>query len=257
MKFFKMQAQGNDYLYFDFLDFVPTYNFPDLAKKMCNRHFGVGGDGLVLILPSETADVKMEIYNADGSVAMMCGSALRSIGGYMFLKAKKKSLLVETRSGERHTQIVAEAPLVVKADMGIAGYIYPYELWIEEYRGHAVSVGNPHFIILDAEISSEKAEAIGKKIVTNKYFPEGINIELLKITGKNEAEVFVYERGSGITLACGTGAAACFWLGHTLEFLSNPATIKLPGGSVKTELSEGRIFLTGQVDFVFSGEYEN
>lgn len=253
-----MQAQGNDYLFFDFLhENVPQIDFPKLARKICNRHFGVGADGIVLISKASENDASMKIYNADGSQAEMCGSALRCTIAYLHLLSEKKSFSIQTKAGQRVGWVISneESP-IVKADFGLPKLISKNLIRIEKFEGLAVSIGNPHFVTFADNLDSDIAEKFGPEIEINEFFPERTNIEFVKIISSNEIEIKVWERGTGETLACGTGACAAVFAGIHQKLLENSVDVIFPGGTLKVEFNGENIFLIGKVDFVFSGVYE-
>jgi len=258
LNFFKMQAQGNDYLFFDFLqEDVPQIDFSKLANKICDRHFGVGADGIVLISKASENDAIMKIYNADGSQAEMCGSALRCTIAYLNSLSEKKSFFIQTRAGERVGWVISnEGSPIVKADLGLPKFISKNLIRIEKFEGLAVSIGNPHFVTFVDNLDADIAEKFGPEMEINEFFPERTNIEFVKIISPNEIEIKVWELGTGETLACGTGACAAVFAGIHQNFLENSVDVIFPGGTLRVEFNGESIFLTGKVDFVFSGVYE-
>ena len=258
LNFFKMQAQGNDYLFFDFLhENVPQIDFPKLAQKICDRHFGVGADGIVLLLKSSENDAIMKIYNADGSQAEMCGSALRCTVAYLNSLSEKRTFSIQTKAGQRIGWLVSnEGSPVVKADFGLPKLLNKDLLKIGNFEGLAVSIGNPHFVTFVDNLDADIAEKFGPEIEINELFPERTNIEFVKIISLNKIEIKVWERGTGETLACGTGACAAVFAGIHQKLLENSVDVIFPGGTLKVEFNGESIFLTGKVDFVFSGVYE-
>jgi len=253
-----MQAQGNDYLFFDFLqENVPQIDFSKLARKICDRHFGVGADGIVLISKASENDASMKIYNADGSQAEMCGSALRCTIAYLNSLSEKKSFSIQTKAGQRIGWIVSnEGSPIVKADFGLPKLINKNLIRIEKFEGLAVSVGNPHFVTFADNLDTDIAEKFGHEIEINEFFTERTNIEFVKIISPNEIEIKVWERGTGETQACGTGACAAVFAGIHQNFLENIVDVIFPGGILKVEFDGESIFLIGKVDFVFFGVYE-
>ncbi len=258
LNFFKMQAQGNDYLFFDFLqENEPQIDFSKLANKICDRHFGVGADGIVLISKASENDASMKIYNADGSQAEMCGSALRCTIAYLNSLLEKKSFSIQTKAGQRVGWIISkEGSPIVKADFGLPKLISKNLIRIKKFEGLAVSIGNPHFVTFVDNLEVDIAEKFGPEIEINEFFPERTNIEFVKIISPNEIEIKVWERGTGETLACGTGACATVFAGIHQNFLENSVDVIFPGGTLKVEYDGENIFLIGKVDFVFSGVYE-
>jgi len=258
LNFFKMQAQGNDFIFFDFLhENVPQIDFPKLARQICNRHFGVGADGIVLISKAYENDASMKIYNVDGSQAEMCGSALRCTIAYLNSLSEKKSFSIQTKAGQRIGWIISnKGSPIVKADFGLPKLINKNSIRIERLEGLSVSIGNPHFVTFVDNLEADIAEKFGPEIEINEFFPEHTNIEFVKIISPNEIEIKVWERGTGETLACGTGACATVFAGIHQNLLENSVDVIFPGGILKVEFNGEKIFLTGKVDFVFFGVYE-
>ena len=258
LNFFKMQAQGNDYLFFDFLhENVPQIDFSKLAQKISDRHFGVGADGIVLLLKSSEYDAIMKIYNADGSKAEMCGSALRCMIAYLNSLSEKKSFSIQTKAGKRICWVISnEGSPIVKADFGLPKLINKNLIRIEKFEGLAVSIGNPHFVTFVDNLDADIAAQFGPKIEKSKFFSEGVNVEFVKIISPNEIEIKVWERGTGETLACGTGACAAVFTGIHQNLLENSVDVIFPGGTLKVVFNGVSIFLIGKVDFVFSGVYK-
>jgi len=257
LEFFKMQAQGNDYIYFDFLnDKLPEIDLPKLSKRISDRHFGIGSDGVVLILNSKTSDARMRMFNSDGSEGQMCGSALRCVSYYLYKKTGKKTLKIETLAGIKTGQIKDAKKQLVKTDLGIPKFIQDEQVTINDHDAYLVSVGNPHFVTFMDSLSEDIAKYQGRIIDNPVYFPDGINVEFVKIINKNTIDIKVWERGSGATLACGTGACAASFCGIKLEKLVSPIEVKMPGGKVTVEYTDNNIFLTGSVEFVYNGTIE-
>ena len=276
LDFFKMQAQGNDYLFFDFSDKnIPAVDFASLSRKFCNRHFGVGADGIVLISENRENDAEMRIFNADGSEAEICGTALRCVVSYLAEKTGKAKISVRTKAGIHSGEVVSDGKYpLIKVEMGKPEF-QERNLTIENFRGDLVSVGNPHFVVFvkdgfyrreenyleknregHEEYTENYALKYGKKIETNPHFPKRTNVEFVKIISPKTAAMQIWERGSGITLACGTGATAAAFVGMENKLLKNEVTIIVPGGEVIISSRDGGFFLTGEVSKVFTGEIE-
>ena len=274
MKFTKMQGAGNDYIYFDC--FKETVSEPEkLAVRLSDRHFGVGGDGIVLIMPSECADVRMRMFNADGSEGNMCGNAIRCVAKYAYERgiAVKESLDVETKSGIKHIDLTIENGRVTCAsvDMGRVSFT-PEDVPVkskkemvnriikaggEEYFATCLSVGNPHCVIFCENTADIRLEKTGPKIENHELFPERINTEFITVKGDREIDMRVWERGSGETWACGTGAcasaAACVKNG--IMPYDSDIKVNMKGGSLIIRCFEdGRVIMTGPAEFVFEGE---
>ncbi|NLJ30925.1 MAG: diaminopimelate epimerase [Clostridiales bacterium] len=273
MKFTKMQGIGNDYIYINCFE-ERVSNPAELSVRLSDRHFGIGGDGIILIEPSETADCRMDIYNADGSRAMMCGNGIRCVGKYVYERgiAKKETLSVDTMSGVKTLRLQVENGRVksVTVDMGAPEFSpdripvsLPGDMAVSrevqldggEYRVTCVSMGNPHCVLFVDDVPSAAVESVGPKFEHHPIFPNRANIEFVHVSGPKEIEMRVWERGSGETLACGTGAcasvAACVLNGKT----ERDVLVHLKGGdlSVRWDEESGHIFMQGPAEFVFDG----
>ena len=260
MHFTKMHGLGNDYLYV--FGEVPD-NITDICIRLSDRHFGAGSDGMIFISPSTVADFKMRIFNADGSEAKMCGNGIRCVGKYVYEKGytEKTRLKVETLSGIKtlELRLVAGKVRQVSADMGKAEV--SKELTVPLTRGSVtctpVSVGNPHAVIFVEDAEQAPVEALGRKLEHHALFPDGVNVEFAARTGKNELRMRVWERGSGITMACGTGACAtaAAAVSKGLCEFSQPITVNLDGGSLEITVDEnGQVTMTGPAKTVYEGE---
>lgn len=276
MKFTKMQGAGNDYIYFN--TFEETVENPEaLSILLSDRHFGIGGDGIVLIGKSDVADFSMRMFNADGSEAEMCGNASRCVGKFVHDKGltHKKELSLETKSGVKYLQLFTDEPLgpvtSVRVDMGPAKLnardipvIYdnlaevigqPVIVDGEEYRVTCVSMGNPHAVIFMEGVEDIDIEKIGPEFEHHPIFPDRTNTEFIEILDRRTLKMRVWERGSGETLACGTGACASA-VAAVLNNLCEPkVTVKLRGGDLNIEWDReaNKVFLTGGAEFVFEG----
>lgn len=274
MKFTKMQGCGNDYIYIN--GFKERVKDPvNLAIQMSDRHFGIGGDGIVLILPSKHSDFRMRMFNADGSEAQMCGNAIRCVGKYVFdhKMIKKQHITVETLAGEKSLDMTVEAGKVVtvKVDMGEpildAGLIPVHaqgegahvDIIINDtaYDFTCVSMGNPHSVTFVEEITDQQVLVHGPEIEVNPVFPEKINVEFAKVIDDKTIDMRVWERGSGETLACGTGACATLVAAHLNNKVGRTATIRLTGGVLFVEWDEttNHVFMTGPAVTVFKGKW--
>ena len=260
MRFTKMQGLGNDYLYV--YGEVPE-DIEELSRKLSDRHFGAGSDGMIYISPSQAADFKMRIFNADGSEAKMCGNGIRCVGKYVYDKGytDKTSLTIETLSGIRDLKLHIRKGRVrtVTVDMGkaIAGdeTVLPGRKDRVEYV--PVSVGNPHAVVFVEDISSVPLETIGPSIEKHPSFPGGVNVEFVQLIADQKLRMRVWERGSGITMACGTGAcaSAAAAVKKGLCRAGEPITVDLDGGSLDITVAEnGCVFMTGPAEFVYEGE---
>ncbi len=260
MRFTKMQGLGNDYLYV--YGDVPE-NAPELSIKWSDRHFGVGSDGIIWVSESQIADFKMSIFNADGSEAKMCGNGIRCVGKFVYDKGytDKTSLKIETRSGIRTLELkICDGKAIgATVDMGKAIADSETVLCID---GSAVtltpvSVGNPHAVIFVEDINLAPLAELGSKIEKNPYFPDGVNVEFVSLISKNELRMRVWERGSGITMACGTGACASAAAAVKKGFCdyNTPITVRLDGGPLSITVSpDGTVFMEGPAVSVCDGE---
>lgn len=273
IKFTKMHGAGNDYIYIDGTDEIPRH-LEYLARCISNRHYGIGSDGMVVIMRSEIADFKMRMFNADGSEAQMCGNASRCIGKFVFERGltKKREITLETLAGIKSLRLNIEEDSVkgVMVDMGIPStnaetipLNYNKVQMIDElitvgstaYHATAVSIGNPHVVIFKDEITDVDVLENGPLLETHPWFPQRTNIEFARIINPNEIEMRVWERGSGETLACGTGACATLVAANINGLASEEAVIRLKGGTLKVEWDKrsGHLFLTGGAEFIADG----
>ena len=265
MKFTKMHGCGNDYVYIDCREGVPE-NVSELAIRLSDRHKGVGGDGIILICASDKADFMMRIFNADGSEGRMCGNGIRCVAKYVFDKGltDKRHLKIDTLSGVKSIDIDADAKpgdeeTWVTVDMGkpeIESLEETIMLSDGSYlTGSVISMGNPHFVCYsDDVITDEKVLGKGPLAEIHERFPDRSNIEFVRIVGKNEAEMRVWERGSGETMACGTGACATAVAAISKGLTGRDVTVHLRGGDLRITLDEqGHVLMTGPATTVFEG----
>lgn len=276
--FTKMHGAGNDYIYIDLfaapLDFDPA----DLARKMSPRHFSVGGDGVVLILPSEVADAKMRMFNLDGSEGKMCGNAIRCVAKYLSDHGltTKDVITVETLSGIKTLRLFREQGKVarVSVEMGVASFVpaeipvvtdlaemveQPVEVLGKTYRMTAVSMGNPHSVIFTDGVKDLDLASMGPSFETLSIFPERVNTEFAEILDDDTILMRVWERGSGETFACGTGASAL--VAAAVKTGRVPAgreiTVRLLGGDLTIKVDEGyAVTMTGGATEVYQGVYD-
>ena len=276
MKFTKMQGIGNDYVYINCMErYVP--NAPELAKRISDRHFGVGSDGLILICPSETADFQMVMYNADGSRAQMCGNGIRCVGKYVYdnCLTDKTTITVETLGGIKTLLLHPEDGKVksVTVDMGIPVFD-PKHIPVlsdgkdfidrtvtvdgKKYRITALSMGNPHAVVFVDDTDSLDLRVIGPAFENHPLFPERINTEFVEIVDHSTLKMRVWERGSEETMACGTGACAAAVAGCVLKKCTSEVTVKLLGGDLLINWDEEtkHVFMTGPAETVFAGEID-
>ena len=260
LRFTKMQGLGNDYLYM--FGAVPE-EVKDLCVRLCDRHFGVGADGLIFIGESDTADFSMRIFNSDGSEADMCGNGIRCVGKYVFDRGltQKTELAIETRSGIRDLILKPGADgqvTSVTVDMGKATLLDSM-LPLSTGTGVAVSVGNPHVVCFTKTVKDVPLSLWGPMIEHDDRFPEGVNAEFVQVLSETGLRMRVWERGSGITLACGTGACASAFAAVYRGFCEKdrPIEVVLDGGSLfVTVQSDGTVIMEGPAETVFIGETE-
>ncbi|MFH1053543.1 MAG: diaminopimelate epimerase [Candidatus Woesearchaeota archaeon] len=275
IKFTKMHGLGNDYLFIDRIREICKDNCPGdpskLSKEMSDRHFGVGADGIVIMLPPEekSHDASMRIFNADGSEAEMCGNAIRCIAKYLYDEkiVKKKKMEIETGAGIIRPKIIGMENGEVKTvevDMGkpvVKGLNKEIEVNGEKgkkrFIGNIISMGNPHFVIFIKDLNDIDVEEIGPVIENHDLFPNRTNVEFVQVKNPKEIIMRVWERGSGVTLACGTGACASVVAGIEKNLIENDVTVHLLGGSLLVGINkEGHVIMTGPAEKVFLGEYD-
>ena len=273
MIFTKMHGLGNDYVCINC--FRERVEDPSgFARTLCDRHYGIGADGLILICPSKVSDFKMEIYNSDGSVAGMCGNGIRCLGKYVYDYGLtgKETLSIETKSGIRnmHLQIRDGKACGAMVDMGVPRLNAhsipilsekdlvindPIEVQEKSYRMTGISMGNPHAVIFSEEINGIPLEETGRELEFHPRFPERANIEFCHVTARDRMEVRVWERGVGETLACGTGACAAVVASVLNDLTDEEVIVKLLGGelSVRWDRKVNHVFLEGPAVKVFDG----
>lgn len=273
MKFTKMHGLGNDYVYVNCFE-EKIDNPPAVARFVSDRHFGIGSDGLIMINPSKTADFEMEMYNADGSRGEMCGNGIRCVAKYVYDYGltDKTQISVETLGGIKYLDFTVEDGKVslVKVDMGKpeleADLIpiisereqvidEPIEVDGKEYHMTGVSMGNPHAVIYVDDVKGLDLEKIGPKFENHERFPKRINTEFVHCIDRQTVEMRVWERGSGETLACGTGACAVAVSSILNNLTDTQVTVKLLGGDLQIEWDreKDRVFMTGPATVVFDG----
>ena len=275
IRFTKMHGAGNDYIYINAIDSCPA-NLPELSNEMSDRHKGVGSDGVVLIMPSDKADFWMRMFNADGSEGEMCGNASRCVAKYVYDKGltSKRKITLETLAGIKVleiTKVVDEKVREVKVDMGEPSFVpeniptnsncevidMPISTSLGTLNLTAVGTGNPHGVVIMDSVSDLDIDSIGPEIQNNELFPRKANIEFVRIINRNEIEMRVYERGSGETMACGTGACASVVATSRLGLTDRRATVHLKGGDLQIHWAENNhVYMTGEAATVFEGEYE-
>lgn len=276
MKFTKMQGLGNDYVYVNCFK-EKIENPSELAVRISDRHFGVGSDGLIMINPSDKADFEMEMYNADGSRGEMCGNGIRCVAKYVYDYGltDKTSISVETLGGIKYLDLTVEDGKVslVKVDMGrpelepsrvpvVAegdrAVDEPITVDGKEYRMTCVSMGNPHAVVyVDCDVKELPLEEIGPGFEHHERFPKRVNTEFVRVLDRKTVEMRVWERGSGETLACGTGACAVAVSSALNGLTEDEVTVKLLGGDLRIQWDRERdtVYMTGPAAVVFDGEW--
>jgi diaminopimelate epimerase len=272
MKFTKMHGCGNDYIYVDCTK-EPLSDPNGAAKRLSDRHFGIGSDGLILICPSDKADFRMAMYNSDGSEGAMCGNGIRCVAKFCYDKGltDQTSISVETKGGMKYLDLTVEDGFVtkVKVDMGtpvtraeqipvtglgdeVIGV--PVQVGGREWTMTCVSMGNPHAVVWCDDVDGLKIEEIGPQFEGHAMFPDRVNTEFVKVLDRRNLQMRVWERGAGETLACGTGACATAYAAWRNGLCEKQVTVHLLGGDLEIEITDGSIFMTGPATTVFEGE---
>ena len=275
MRFTKMQGAGNDYVYVNVFD-QPMPDHPaEMARRIADRHFGVGGDGLILICPSTRADARMRMFNADGSESEMCGNGIRCVAKYVYDHGicRRETLKIETGAGVKSLALEVSGGRVqrVRVDMGepvLAATQIPTTLpgdpvvdaplavGGEQLRVTCVSMGNPHCITFVDQLSDYWVLQIGRQVEVDPHFPKRVNAEFVELVSPSEVKMRVWERGSGETLACGTGASAVCVAGALGGRTQRRILVHLPGGDLELHWADdNRVYMTGPAVEVFHGEW--
>jgi diaminopimelate epimerase len=277
IEFIKMEGAGNDYVYLDLLKNSYEVDFSDLARHIADRHYGVGGDGLVLMTERTDANAyfRMRMFNADGSEAEMCGNAIRCVGKYLYDRAylDDREFSIETLSGIKHLSVFDTdeegRAARLRVDMGepvLQGTDIPVQFDMEPvigvtvrgYSGTAIGMGNPHFVIFVDEITDNHVLVDGPLLEKAPEFPNKTNVEFVTVIDREQIDMRVWERGSGETLACGTGACASAVACVLNNRTSREMNVHLRGGTLRIEWEESSnsVFMTGPAREVFSGVYQ-
>ena len=277
LKFTKMHGLGNDYVYMDAIN-QKIENRSELAKFVSDRHFGIGGDGLILICPSEVADFRMQMFNQDGSEAEMCGNGIRCVGKFVYDKGltNKENITIETLAGIKKLEMKVKESKVetVKVDMGEPildaekiPVVFPkspvkdlkLNILDKKFIFTCVSMGNPHSVtFIDEDVEKFDIQKYGKIIEVDKTFPNKTNVEFVNIIDNKTLKMRVWERGTGETLACGTGACSVAVAGALNGFVSEKVTVCLLGGNLEIEWNKenNHVYMTGPATTVFEGQIE-
>lgn len=276
MRFTKMHGCGNDYVYVDCTN-TKIEKPSEVARLVSDRHFGIGADGLILICPSEKADFRMEMYNADGSEGRMCGNGVRCIAKYVydFGLTDKTGISLETKGGTKYLELEVINGIVSKVTVDMGSPILEADLipvrsektqvigekiniLNQEYNMTCVSMGNPHAVVFVEDVDTFQVEQVGLEFEKNSIFPEQVNIEFIQIIDTKNIKMRVWERGSGETLACGTGACASVVAGVLNGLIEEEVTVHLLGGDLEIFYDQERnsVIMKGPATVVFTGEID-
>lgn len=268
--FFKMQATGNDFVLIDYIENKLDYSYKLLSQYLCDRHYGIGADGVLILEKSKIADFRMRIFNQDGSEAEMCGNGIRCIGKYIYEKKliKQKELKIETMAGIKNIRLEVEGSTVlnVEVDMGIPKFElkeipiiymdgnYDGKLHIENIEVYPVSIGNPHAVCFVNDVKNIDIKKYGSLIEDYKYFPNKTNVEFVQIIDKSNIKVRIWERGVGETLSCGTGSCAAAVISNKYKSTDNEIFVDLLGGKLNVKY-DNTIRLKGNAENIFEGKF--
>lgn len=276
MRFTKMHGLGNDFIIINALNGADIADKAALARETCDRRFGIGADGLVLILPSASGDVRMRIFNSDGSEPEMCGNAIRCVAKYLYDRRliEKAVIQVETLAGiiipevlagpdgkVRGVRVDMGEPRLERAEIPMNGapgrvILEPLDVGSTVLQVTAVSMGNPHCVVFVPDLEQVDFETMGPLIEKHPVFPARTNVEFVSVVDPGRVKVKVWERGAGPTLACGTGACAVTVAGVLAGYTERRVSVGLPGGTLDIEWADnGRVYMAGPAEEVFEGEY--
>lgn len=270
LKFVKMEGTGNDYIYINLLEKKINYDYSKLAIKLSDRHYSIGSDGVIFILPSNIADYKMIMFNKDGSEGAMCGNGIRCFAKYLYENryTRKNILQIETLSGIKTIFLNIDKGKIINitVDMGEAiidthsiplnnsSNIINLNILDKKFKFYCASIGNPHAVTFIDNIDNFDVEKYGKIIECHKIFPNKTNVEFVEIIDNSHIKMRVFERGSGETMSCGTGACISAYISIKYMHLKNNLDVKIKGGTLKILLAENNhLFLTGDANITFEG----
>ncbi len=277
MKFTKMHGIGNDYIYVNCFEEEIPADPAALSRRLSDRHFGIGSDGLILIRPTENGDAMMDLYNADGSRAMMCGNGIRCVGRYVYERgiAKKETLRIDTLSGVKTLRLdvangtvqsievdmgepvlePASIPVLLPGERAVS---VPVEMGDDVFSVTCVSMGNPHCVLFVEDVDALDLEELGPRFEWNPLFPQGVNTEFIQPLPDGSLKMRVWERGSGETWACGTGACASVVAACLCGKAERQSVVHLRGGdlSIHWREEDGHVMMRGPAAFVFDGEID-
>ena len=274
IKFSKLQGAGNDFVIINLLD-GKTDDLSELAKMMCNRHFGIGADGLIAVNNSHLADVAMIYYNSDGTIGEMCGNGIRCFSKYVYEKSivRKEKILVETMAGIKEIFLSEKDGKVnsIRVDMGTWDFNVNHipvntklDKFIQEtmeidqknIQISCVLLGVPHAVIFVDEINTQKTAALGPIIENMNIFPKRINVNFVQLVDRSHIKVDTWERGAGKTLACGTGACASVVVANKLGYIDDFAYVSVAGGELRIDIQENqKVIMEGKAEFICDGEF--
>ena len=274
MKFTKMQGAGNDFLLVNGFEYDINEIIPKI-KNLCDRKFGVGGDGLMVALPSETSDVKMYYYNSDGSQGEMCGNGLRCFSKFVFEKGivNKENLKIETLAGIQYADLITENGKVKQVEIEISNPIFDpkkipvnvegkdafnkeIEIFGEKIKFSTIFLGVPHTVIFMETDKQYDINKFGREIEKHPLFPKKTNVNFIVVENKNTIKIFTWERGAGRTLACGTGSCSAGLISYKLGFTDKEAKIITEGGDLFVKILENSVKLCGGAEITFEGEVD-
>lgn len=274
LHFTKMEGLGNDYIYIDGINQKVPMN-KEFITKISDRHFGIGSDGMIVILPSDKYDFKMRMFNLDGSEAMMCGNGIRCFAKFIYdhKLSNKHVLEIETKSGLRIVELLFDGERCIGAKVNMDKPVlackeipctYNKETMIDQeveidgvfYRLTSISMGNPHTVIFVDDLDSLDLKTIGPKFEHHELFPESVNTEFVKVIKDDYVKMRVWERGSGETMACGTGACAVMYASYLNNHTTNKIIVELLGGCLEIEYVDETIMMSGPATNVFEGTIE-
>lgn len=269
--FSKMQATGNDFIIINYLENKLEYSFKLLTNFLCDRHFGVGADGVIIIEESKVSDFKMRIFNQDGTEAEMCGNGIRCFAKYVYEKKliKEEEFYIETLAGIKKVKLEIEGDTVISVSVEMGRPCFELDkipviylddekngkIAIDEFEVYPVSMGNPHSVCFVEDVENFDVQKYGKMIEDYKYFPNKTNVEFVQIIDKENIKMRVWERGVGETLACGTGACASAVISNKYKSTESRVIVDLLGGKLEINCLEN-VILKGPAEFVFEGRLE-
>lgn len=263
--FCKMHGTGNDFVLIDCMENKFEYSLDVLAKYLCDRNYGVGADGIILVDESEVADFKMRIFNQDGTEAEMCGNGIRCFAKYVFEKNKtdKTEFTIETLAGIKEIKLELENQKVMNITVNMGKPVldninYIIEIDEKQYQVHPIGMGNPHAVCFVKNVHDFDVQKIGPILENYKYFPNKTNVEFVEILDEENIKVRVWERGVGETKACGTGACASSMIAIHEKFTKDKVKVNLKGGKLEIDYDKktDTIYLKGSAEMVFEGEIE-